>query len=228
MIVNLQGGMGNQMFQYAYGMKQARLRGEPLYINISQLNGHPPREFSLGAWINPRFTDQPGEQGYWQAEKYFDPIQTKLEFEYPRGIPNKACRYFAERIHDNAFLGIRRADYLWPERVGFHGVMPLEYYQEAISLLPTKVPIFIFTDDPEWALCNFKDFPIVYANGPEEKAWDIWLMSLARYAIIANSTFHWWGAYLGRKKKVIAPKQWFRDPVKNSRCEIIPEGWIRI
>ena len=228
MIVNLQGGMGNQMFQYAYGRRQSSLRKEPLSLNVSQLaNSNPPRRYELGAWINATLTDQIGEQGYWQSPHHFDPLQARCDFTVPKGEPNYATERLSRRIVGNAFLGIRRADYLWPERIGFHGVMPLEYYQEAILEIPARIPIFIFTDDPEWAISNF-EYPVVYANGPLEKAWDIWLMSLCSYAIIPNSTFHWWGAYLGRKKKVIAPRQWFADQVENARSEIIPEDWIRL
>ena len=34
-------------------------------------------------------------------------------------------------------------------------------------------------------------------------------MTLCNYHIIANSSYSWWGAWLGNSNKIIAPKNWF-------------------
>ena len=34
-------------------------------------------------------------------------------------------------------------------------------------------------------------------------------MSLCKYHIIANSSLSWWGAWLAKSEKIIAPKNWF-------------------
>ncbi len=45
--------------------------------------------------------------------------------------------------------------------------------------------------------------------------------------IIANSSFSWWGAYLGRNpdRVVIAPEKWLETDAYNTR-DLIPPSWI--
>jgi hypothetical protein len=55
-------------------------------------------------------------------------------------------------------------------------------------------------------------------------------MTLCDYHVIANSSFSWWGAWLGESKKVIAPSQWFgesHDMPKNW-SDIYCKDWIII
>ena len=54
----------------------------------------------------------------------------------------------------------------------------------------------------------------------------MYLMSLCKANIIANSSFSWWGAWLNNKKdKIIyAPNNWFKD---KSICtdDLFPNSW---
>ncbi len=237
MIIKLNGGLGNTLFQWAYGRSYELATGEEVFFDKSSLaSGHPPRRYGLGDYnIEVKFApdDMPGERlcDYWQSEKYFNAEVIRKELVQPKGTPNPKCICMAKKIlhsPDCGFIGIRRADYLWPERIAYHGVLPIEYYQRANLEFPVKLnrEWFIFTDDKEWA----KQIPyeVVDVNGPEEKHWDIWLMSLCKHAIISNSTFHWWGAWLGADKrggKVICPKNWFANGMKT---EIVPQRWITL
>jgi glycosyl transferase family 11 len=226
MVVNLQGGLGNQMFQYAYGRTESLKRGEKLKFNLSMLEqGLPRRRYELGAYFEYlECTEEPGEVGYWQSEKYFDPDIIKAEFARPLGSAHFTVIREMQRIfvEPTCFVGVRRGDYLWPERQAFHGLMPVEYYREAMEKFK-DVRFICFTDDPEWCHQNLP-IDIIISTGT---AWDIYLMSLCSHAIIANSTFHWWGAYLGREKQVIAPKNWFIANVPGAD-DIVPERWTKL
>jgi hypothetical protein len=54
-------------------------------------------------------------------------------------------------------------------------------------------------------------------------------MSQCDHHIIANSSFSWWGAWLGANpdKTVVAPKRWFGP--RNAHWDakdIVPDGWL--
>jgi hypothetical protein len=61
---------------------------------------------------------------------------------------------------------------------------------------------------------------------------DLWLMSQCQHFIIANSTFSWWGAWLGEKKnisQIYAPRK-FINPKHSVTAwgfeRLIPERWM--
>lgn len=226
MIVKLQGGLGNQMFQAAYGLTASRQRNEELFFDTTLLEvGQPKRTYELGPYLpNAKFKNDPSaEEGYWQSEKYFDSTLVRETFGRPHGsrpaeVKAHAWNCFKE---GTTFVGVRRADYLWPERITFHGVMPVEYYDQAIDILKPKRMV-CFSDDPAWAWEK-----LGLRSIRTEPVWDIWLMSLCESAIIANSTFHFWGAWLGPSVAgtVVAPKKWFAN---GTESDLPLERWITI
>ena len=232
MAVKLQGGLGNQMLIAAYGLSKGCRTFDISSFDKDDLRHYELDQYDLDIEL---VRDPDAEAGYFQDEKLFKREIALHYFNMPKGRANRDCEDMARRIinaEDSCFIGVRRADYLWPERIHYHGVMPYQYYFDALEHLPQVVKFFVFADDMEWAKDHFSNSITMFVdvNGPNEKAWDIWLMSLCKYAIIANSTFHWWGAWLGadRNGRVIAPKKWFADERVNAECTLVPERWVRI
>lgn len=130
---------------------------------------------------------------------------------------------------------IRRGDYVNPENLQVFGVCSAEYYAKAEALIAEKVGkdlhLFIFSDDPMWVKENYKTmfpFTCVDINSADSAHLDINLMRHCSHAIIANSTFSWWGAWLidSPSKVVIAPSAWRADGASVSG--LIPNDWITI
>ncbi len=136
---------------------------------------------------------------------------------------------------DSVSLHIRRGDYAKDKKTNaYHGLLSLQYYHNAISKMSNivnKPQFFIFSDDIKWVKENFKiAFPAIFILNSNDKAYeDLFLMTLCKNHIIANSSFSWWGAWLctNPSKIVYAPKQWLA--VNNHQTsDLIPKDWHRI
>jgi hypothetical protein len=114
------------------------------------------------------------------------------------------------------------------------GLCDLNYYKRAIYQISSQIEnahYFLFSDDPDWTSENIKvpgPKTIVDINPPELPHEDLRLISLCRHHIIANSSFSWWGAWLGETpgQMIIAPKIWFSK--LGTTAEIVPERWLKI
>lgn len=177
--------------------------------------------------------------GYWQSEKYFVDIKDLLRREFRvKDEPDEVNQEMLYRIQSvNAVcLHVRRGDYISdPKANQIFGICSLEYYKQAVVLLKKFVAephFFVFSDDPDWTQANLRlghQTTFVTHNGGEKDYEDLRLMTACKHNIIANSSFSWWGAWLGdySEKIVIAPKKWANDPKLNTRHRL-PESWLAI
>ena len=146
--------------------------------------------------------------GYYQCPKYFNHIEDEIrkDFSFPKELIDSAQEVIDTLGDDVISLHIRRTDYIANPN---HPLQPLEYYTKALDKLPKNVSVVVFSDDFEW--CDqqeeFSDDRFAISNNAAD--FDLCLMSMCKYHIIANSSFSWWGAWLGKSEKVIAPKNWF-------------------
>jgi len=150
--------------------------------------------------------------GYFQSEKYFNHIEDEIrqDFTWRDDVWNMCKEIFDSIIPEgnSISLHVRRTDHL--VKPSFHPVLPLSYYEEALSKFDKSLPVLVFSDDPKW--CNeqefFSDDRFLISEGGDNIT-DMCMMSMCQHQIIANSTFSWWGAWLSKSDNVIAPKLWF-------------------
>ncbi len=221
-------------FVYKQKIVRAFLRRLINYTEKRQLMYKEKKEFSY----DPDVFNQQNVMfsGTWQALKYFEPIAKEVrcafEFKQPKDETN---RQLAENIKQcNAVsLHVRRTDYLskdWADSLFIF--KDASYYTNAIKYITEKEPnacFFVFSDDMQWVKgnLNIPNCTYIENNNKANGYYDMYLMSLCKHNIIANSTFSWWGAWLNNTvdKIVIMPEKW----MNNNKCEgIFPSSWIKM
>ena len=166
--------------------------------------------------------------GYFQSEKYFKHIEDEIrkDFTFSQDLVDQ-CFEFIKDVDSNGeviSLHIRRGDYL--QLQSYHPTPPVEYYEEALKKFP-NVPVLIFSDDSDWCFNQevFDDDRFLVSQNSEPD-FDMCLMTLCKYHIIANSSFSWWGAWLAKSDNVIAPKNWFGPSLEqHDTSDLYLEGW---
>lgn len=278
-IVRMQGGLGNQLFQYAL-YENFKEIGRDVKADITAYqNGSEERCFELNKLgiktVNAdkkelhyyhadnsilldrvlrytfgrkkyikeksydfcpkvlKFTDG-YISGYWQSEKYFlkaaAKIRGKIIFQNVETNEIKVRIRQMER-QNSVSVHVRMGDYLACSAL-YGGICTREYYDRAFLYILEHIenPVFyVFSDEPQKVaeLLKGYNYVLVTGNTGADAYKDMYLMSRCRHHIIANSTFSWWGAWLGENKDriVITPSKW------NNACktnEICKEGWVMV
>jgi Glycosyl transferase family 11 len=172
--------------------------------------------------------------GYWQSEAYFADVSDTIRSELDSSALEIASRF--ERIvggRSAVAVHFRRGDYVSSTATReFHGVLDLDYYRRAVAHVTERVPdpVFVaFSDEPDWVERELApELPLTVMHGGDPLR-DLQLMRRCTHHVIANSSFSWWGAWLGEQEEsvVVAPERWFADPGVDSRS-IVPERWQRL
>ena len=225
------GRLGNQMFQFAFLIAQARRLGTRAFINKDvpgySLSPFSPERFAdvlddaeyasvhdreiVGAFAEPEWDwnaptmagpDRVDYRGYFQSARYFDETAYDIRTLFRPNV---------QLTHDRAAVHIRLGDY--GAHPTFHtNLQHTSYYRDALALLEDELgplPIVVFSDDIPWCRNHLRfhgDVVFSEGLGPHE---DLWLMSQCAHHVIANSSFSWWGAWLANAGRVIAPAVWF-------------------
>lgn len=289
-IIQVAGGLGNQLQQYALYQKflslgvEARLDLSWFYTETQQ-SISVPRELELGYFdqleyqpcttaekknlyggsdllgkVRRRFLPytvrlfQESEMyhpeifdvtnryiiGYFACEKYYHDILPKLR-EQIRFKPSKNPRnvQMAEEMRncDSIAVHIRRGDYLSSgNRELYGGICTKDYYERAIDYISQRHPqaqFYFFSDDPDYVRSEYtkKDATIIDWNYGDDNIYDMYLMSVCKHIICANSTFSFWGARLNKNegKIMIRPLRHRNNLIADpERMKSLWPGWTLI
>jgi hypothetical protein len=179
--------------------------------------------------------------GYWQSPSYFQEIESEIRRDF--SVIHPACERNKELSKQMACtqsvsVHVRRGDYYNnPKNQSIYGICYKLYYDRAVSFLRQRLGsdlvYYIFSDDIIWARANLKfEGAKVFVdwNNATRDFEDLRLMTQCRHHITANSTFSWWGAWLGHSDGItLTPNRWFADETKGPKMDdLLPRNWIRI
>ena len=170
--------------------------------------------------------------GYYQYYPALQPYMDAIRACFLSGLET-----YRSRLLDTGrdwsrcmFLHVRRGDYV--TKSNYHFLQPLEYYEKAVKhVCQTNAHIdccIIFSNDVEWVKQQacWKN-PFFEIDECDDELANLATMSLCTGgAVIANSTFSWWGAMLGAHAKgnpVTVPNRWIADGLYYPF--LIPSEW---
>lgn len=292
-ILQMSGGLGNQMFQYACYLKLKSIGKEVKFDDVSSYRTGNARPVQLAVFdiIYPRASQEEviamrdasrslrdrvrrkihGRKlkqyieadysydehiydlddtyliGYFQSEKYFKDLEDEVRrtFVFRRDLINDANRRLGsciDGLKNSASIHIRRGDYINSDGADIYkDICTDEYYDSAVKYILEKHPdtvFYLFTNDLSWGE-YFKnthsdiELNVVTGNTEYSGYLDMYLMSRCRHHIVANSSFSWWGAWLGASEDslVVAPDRWLniewcRDIHTDNMIRISSDGQV--
>jgi len=285
-IVRFLGGLGNQMFQYAfykalacrYNNVKADLRGFNEYRlhngfeleRVFPIKLNPASNFEINLldnrnrewkyrklrkllFIKARYFEESDlfnyneailkdnsskiYWGYWQHHRYFEEVASQLlndfTFSQPGDSKDKTLLREINAGQESVAIHVRRGDYLRDPYLG--GLVDMEYFEKGIALVRERLrnpKFYVFSDDMPWCkqYLNLQEAVFVDWNKGNDSYRDMQLMSHCKHAIISNSSFSWWGAWLNRNpnKIVVVPKVWYRSADINNTEQMHPESWVKL
>lgn len=237
-VAELTGGLGNQLFQWAFAYAAARRAGVGVAVDASGLydDGQTPRSYALGgfgiraealAGERPAFNvieesgyrtvgkiaDGTRIRGMWTGEKPWSNFADEIRAKLLRG--RLRLETGATAVH------VRRTDFLGPRSPMVE--LGADYYRAALAKIDSPGEVVVFSDAPEEAA----QMGIGRVIDVEDAWLAFWLMVSCRNHVIANSSFSWWAAWLGEKGTVVAPSRWLRANTAVTK-QIVPERWITV
>ncbi len=197
-------------------------------------------DFERTADILPTVSDNTVYQGFFQSENYFKKYSKELYKSFAiKGKYSNAFNKKYESLYSKKTISIhlRRGDYVTfgaSELGGLDLTLPLNYYKKCLHLINNKenYNIIFVSDDIEFFKTKFGNAPYYFFVSNDEIT-DFQLLLNADIAIISNSSFSWWAAWLNTKpdKTIYAPEYYLGFKVdryfpKNIRVD--KWNWINV
>jgi hypothetical protein len=168
-------------------------------------------------------------QGHLQSERYFDPYAEDVAraIEWPAETPP------VELPRPAIGVSFRRGDY-----VALGWALPLEYYERAVERVVREVPdahLVLFGDDAAFTahagarLARLA--PTVDLSDQHDPVAQLRALAACDHCVIANSSFAWWGAWLGDHRRdgtgpriVVAPREYGAGDRVPARWDTVESG----
>lgn len=205
-----QGRLGNQLFQIASTIGIATRLNMPYAFNTWAYEyafNTLPRTSSRPKQVHDEQTQNyypvsvganTELKGYYQSELYFQHVEDHIRnlFTFSPNIHGQV-RASYQVSEPFACIHIRRTDYV---DIGWY---PGDaYYLKALQMLSGYSKVYVLSDDIGYAR-------ELLGEGPEyvvdNELNSLFLMTQASAIAISNSSFSWWGAWLGKTKRVYYP-----------------------
>lgn len=252
----LKGGLGNQMFQIAAGISKAKDLETEFFINYNITHygqqGKKPNTYKDNfykkitqkeyvpdfVYGEPHFafSPLPNKQdmvidGYFQTEKYFKHNKNliKESFYFSEDIKNKINKRLKTINQKILGVHVRTGDFLSTGNFSSHFICNKKYYSNALECFNLNdYFIIVCTDSPADLFKFFPKEDIAFSNSSNELE-DLYLLSQCDSLILTNSSFGWWGAYLGKEKNnVCVPSKWFAKDGPQDYNDIYIDKWKKI
>lgn len=252
--VELNGGLGNQLFGVAVGILVASRQRSQVVLDPHNYETANSRRCEVAQLFSPDAEVLPSPyglpvfqersigydpdvlelrapvrlRGYFQSYRYVEAVLPRM-----RHLINTNFKDSSEEVGED-FIGlqVRRGDYLQPPHNSFHGIVADQYFINAVEEIRSELgdlPVIVFSDDSAHATDLSARIENSSAHEPKSNNPMGTLLTLgsARALVISNSSFGWWAAMLAQVAEiVIAPERWYLDDSTNPD-DLIPPSWRR-
>jgi hypothetical protein len=257
-VIKVYGGLGNQLFQYAFGKAQM-LNGLDVRFDTSwyMTSQEPPRPYCLDKFytnvpesgfkgsnrmineVKLNYVNDPemlkmdkcNFYGYWQHPGYYTEVMSKLkdEFRVKKEFYTDEYVKLKEKIICNDSVSMHVRRGDYISINGHH-LLTKDYYSKVISMLRDKGDVYVFSDDIPWCKTQFRNVTFIEL-GIEYLEFE--LMRLCKHNGISNSTFSWWAATLNDNpdKVIITPKKWRVKESEQAKMDerlFLPVNWVQL